>query len=362
MTVIPLSRDIHEAIVQRCDRGEPFAVAVVLKAQGSTPRKTGVTAIIDSAGVIQGTIGGGAVEAEAQRVAVEAIRAGVPRAFDFRLAGGAVADRDPLCGGAMRVLVDPTAQRRRAAYAAAVEARNARKRGVLLTSVRGGAAPEVDVQYLAEEAIAAAAGFPGPTAIAEALARQEAALFVAESLPDSQPLEVLVEPLVPDPVLVIVGGGHIGQALAAAAGPLGFEILVLDDRPEFTAEDLFPEGVTTRCGPVVEEINRLPIDAATYVVIVTRGHRHDAEALAACIHKPAAYLGMIGSRRKVALVRKEWIEAGRATAAEFDRVYAPVGLDLGAATVPEIAVSIAAQLIAVRRTGSAPRIAREPGS
>jgi xanthine dehydrogenase accessory factor len=359
MTVIPPSRDIHEAIVQRCDRGEPFTVAVVLKAQGSTPRKTGVTAIIDAAGAIEGTIGGGAVEAAAQRVAVEAIRAAAPRVFDFQLAGAAVADQDPLCGGAMRVLVDPTAQRRRAAYAAAVEARKQRQHGVLLTIVRGGDAPEVDVQYLAEEAIAAAAGFPGSQAIGDALARQEPALLVAESGPEAQRLEVLVEPLVPDPVLVIVGGGHIGRALATVAGPLGFDVLVLDDRPEFTTADLFPAGVQTRCGPVVEEINRLPIDAATYVVIVTRGHRHDAEALAACIHKPAAYLGMIGSHRKVALVRKEWIESGRATAAEFDRVYAPVGLDLGSVTVPEIAVSIAAQLISVRRRGTTGRIPRE---
>ncbi len=84
-------------------------------------------------------------------------------------------------------------------------------------------------------------------------------------------------------------------------------------------------------------------------MLVTRGHRHDAQALAACIHRRPAYLGMIGSRRKVALIRKQFIETGLATEAEFDRVYAPIGLEIGAITVPEIAVSIVAQLIAVRR-------------
>ena len=84
---------------------------------------------------------------------------------------------------------------------------------------------------------------------------------------------------------------------------------------------------------------------------MTRGHRHDAEALAECIHRPLAYLGMIGSRRKVALVRKKFLDAGLATEEELDRVRAPIGLEIGAVTVPEIAVSIVAQLIAVRRKG-----------
>jgi xanthine dehydrogenase accessory factor len=94
------------------------------------------------------------------------------------------------------------------------------------------------------------------------------------------------------------------------------------------------------------------LDEDSYVVLVTRGHRHDAQALAACIHRPLAYLGMIGSRRKAALIRRQFLESGLATAAEFDRVRAPIGLQIGAVTVPEIAVSIVAQLIAVRRRAS----------
>ncbi len=90
----------------------------------------------------------------------------------------------------------------------------------------------------------------------------------------------------------------------------------------------------------------------SYVVIVTRGHRSDAEALAACIHSPAAYVGMIGSRRKVAMMRREFAESGGATEQELARLYAPIGLDIGAVTVPEIATSILAELIAVRRRGA----------
>jgi xanthine dehydrogenase accessory factor len=230
---------------------------------------------------------------------------------------------------------------------------------VLLTSIRGRERPDVEVQFFVERAIPLDIGFPNAEAVRSALAREETGSFVKESPQDEQCVEVLVEPLIPNPLLVIAGGGHVGQALAVQADLLGFDILVFDDRPEFTATELFPEGVSSRCGPIDEEIDRLSIGDDTYIVIVTRNHQHDAEALAACLHKPAAYIGMIGSRRKVGIIRKEWVESGRATAAEFDRVYAPIGLDIGSVTVPEIAASIAAQLIAVRRKCSGATIPRK---
>ncbi len=325
---------------------------------GSTPAKAGAKAIIDFNGAIQGTVGGGAAEAAAQMSAVEAMRVGRPRVLDFRLEGSALGDSDPLCGGRMLMLIDPTAAGHRAAYEAAWAARQRRERGVLLTVIQGENQPGVEVRFLAERAIPSEIGFPGVENISSVVSREESELFVRESPQERENLKVLAEPLIPSPMLLIVGGGHIGQALAVQADLVGFEITVIDDRAEFTAAGLFPEGVTTRCARIDEEIERFPIGSDTYIVIVTRGHQHDAEALAACLHKPAAYIGMIGSRRKVALMRQEFIESGRATAGEFDRVYAPIGLDIGSVTVPEIAASITAQLIAVRRKERAPRAGR----
>ena len=349
-------RDIHQAIGEWSDRGCAFAVAVVLRAEGSTPCKAGAKAVIDARGAIQGTIGGGSVEAEAQRRAIEAIKTGRPVLFDFHLEGRAVNDGEPICGGTMRVLVDPTAATHRAAYAAAAAARHCRERGVLLTTIRGSTEPAVAVQFLAEQAIPPELGLPGAEAIRAALEREETDLFVFESPQGGEEVEVLVEPLIPRPVLLVVGGGHVGQAVAVQANLVGFDVVVVDDRPEFTAPEVLPEGATARCGRISEEVAGFPIRADTYIVIVTRGHQHDAEALAACIHGPAAYIGMIGSRRKVALMRQDFVESGRATAEEVARVYAPIGLDIGSVTVPEIATSIVAQLIAVRRKGSAPRM------
>ena len=349
-------KDIHRTIVELSDRGCAFVVAVVLKADGSTPCKPGAKAIVDAEGVIEGTIGGGLVEREAQQRAPETIKLGRPVVFDFDLEGGAARGAGPICGGSMRVLLDPTAARHRAAYAAASTIRSRRERGVLLTVVRGSDEWDVAVQFLNEEAIPPELGFPGAEAVRSALEREKTALFVSESTPGGQRLEVLVEPLSPKPVLLVVGGGHVGQAVAQQASLVGFDIVVLDDRPEFTGPQRFPKGVTTRCGGIGEEVARFPLGADTYVVIATRGHQYDADALAACLRKPAAYVGMIGSRRKIAMMRKEFVESGRATPAEFDRVYAPIGLDIGSVTVPEMATCIVAQLIAVRRKGTSPRI------
>ena len=172
----------------------------------------------------------------------------------------------------------------------------------------------------------------------------------------SQPImRIFLSPVLPRPVLLIVGGGHVGQAVAVQANVVGFEIVVIDDRPEFTQASLFPAAAKTICSDPARALVELPLDRGTFVVIVTRGHQQDAAALRSCIGHNLAYIGMIGSRRKVPLLRRQFVESGWATPSQFDTVYAPIGLDIGARTVPEIATSIVAQLIQVRRTGSSLR-------
>ncbi len=349
------AEDIHQVVVKLADEGRDFVLAVVLEADGSTPCRVGSKAIMDAEGVLEGTIGGGWVEVETQRRAAEAIKIGRPVVLDFELESPAIGDDHPICGGTVRVLMDPTAAGHREAYATASAIRRDRQRGVLLTTVRGQKEWNIAAQCLAGQAIPSGLGFPGTEAVRSALEREQPGLFVSESTPEGLRLEVLVEPVIPEPVLLIVGGGHVGQAVAAQASLVGFDIVVIDDRAEFTRPEQFPDGATMRCGKIAEEVAGFPFGGDTYVVIVTRGHKHDADALAACLHESAAYIGMIGSKRKVAMTRKDFVESGRATSEEFDRVYAPIGLDIGSVTVPEIAASIVAQLIAVRRNRTSPR-------
>jgi xanthine dehydrogenase accessory factor len=343
--------EICQQVVEFIDRGEIFAVALVLEAKGSTPRKAGVRAIIDKAGKIHGTLGGGLVEAEAQRRAIEAFQSNQPVVFDMDLYGADRAADNPICGGSMRIVINPTATKDREAYAGMAEAIRERQRGVMLTTIRTAKQIEVCSEWLTQETISSDAPFPGEEKIRSCLASETLELFTVSIRNPDVVTEVLVEPVVPKPLLLIAGGGHIGQALALQASLVGFDVAIIDDRQEFTDPALYPEGTATYCCDIPKKIAALSVGDDTYVVLVTRGHKLDAEALEACINAPIAYVGMIGSRRKVALIRKNFIESGIATEEQFDRVFTPIGLDIGAVTVPEIATSITAELIAVRRKG-----------
>jgi len=333
--------------------GRPFAIATVLKADHSTPVQAGAKAIIEADGTIHGTVGGGTVEAETQRLAKWVVRTGNPVVFDFDLAGPGVDEPSAICGGAMRLLVSPSSAASHEDYRRASAALARRERGIWLTLLWPGSELKLEARFIAAAELGTHQGFPEAEVLRTSLAKEIPILLNSPPTGEEKQFEVFIEPLIPKPVLVIVGGGHVGQATAAQAALLGFEIAVIEDRPEFVHPKLFPPGTTTRCGPIAEELAVFPIHQDTFIVLVTRGHQQDSIALRACIRRPAAYVGMIGSRRKVPLVRQQFLENRWATASEFERVYAPIGLDLGAITVPEIAASIVAQIIAVRRKGAA---------
>jgi len=160
-------------------------------------------------------------------------------------------------------------------------------------------------------------------------------------------LEIFVEPILPQPVLCIFGGGHISVSLARTASAAGFLVNIIDDRESFANSTRFP--VASEIFTSYEEsFAKLQPNSSTYIVIVTRGHKDDMRVLAWAVRTQAKYLGMIGSRRKVLSVYRALEKEGYLPE-EFDRVHAPIGLDIGALTPEEIAVSIAAELIAVRR-------------
>ncbi len=165
-------------------------------------------------------------------------------------------------------------------------------------------------------------------------------------------MEVFIEPLLTAPTLLLVGAGHVGAAVAQLAQFLGFSVTVLDDRPEFVTQENFPHADRRIAGDVVQEISRLDITRETYIVLVTRAHTLDAALLGAIVDKPAAYIGMLGSKRRVITVKDTLKEQGASSEA-LDHVHAPVGIEINAETPPEIAVSIMAEIIRVRRESKA---------
>ena len=167
-------------------------------------------------------------------------------------------------------------------------------------------------------------------------------------------MDVHVDPLLPDPRLYIVGAGHVGYHLARIAGDAGFRLHVVDDREKFANADRFPDAEI-----VVESIpdwlHRADIPAGAFVVVLTRGHQHDLDAMRALAARDLRYLGLIGSRAKVARIYAALLQEGLPVEC-LERVHAPIGFEIGAVTPAEIAVSILAELIAVRRGAETARL------
>jgi len=181
MPTHPLANDPHQTIVDFIDSGKPFAIATVLNDAGSTPRKAGTKAIVDSTGSIWGTIGGGLLEDQAKRMAVESITTKQPVVFDFKFAGTSAGENKPICGGNMRVLIDPTAAHHRNTYAQAAEARRYRRRGVLITSIQEqDDVTRVQMRWSNENATAPAMSFPTTDDINRAMSVRTAKLVVCE--------------------------------------------------------------------------------------------------------------------------------------------------------------------------------------
>lgn len=160
-------------------------------------------------------------------------------------------------------------------------------------------------------------------------------------------MEVYIDPIAPSPRLYIIGAGHVGWHLARMAADTGFRIHIVDDREKFANAERFPRAEAIVVDDIPTWLHRADVPSSAFVVVVTRGHRHDLDALRALAARDLRYLGLIGSRAKVARIFN-------ALAAEslppecLDRVHAPIGLDIGAITPAEIATSILAEIIAVR--------------
>jgi len=160
-------------------------------------------------------------------------------------------------------------------------------------------------------------------------------------------MDVYIEPIEPSPELYIIGAGHVGLYLARLAHGVGFRVHVIDDREKFANRERFPDAVEIVAEDIPAWLARTPLPAHAYAVIVTRGHTNDLEALRALAPRELRYLGLIGSRAKVARIY-DALAADRMPAEQLERVHAPIGLDIGAVTPQEIAVSILAELIAVK--------------
>jgi xanthine dehydrogenase accessory factor len=348
-------RSIYLSILEQIRLGSRLALATVVQTAGSTPQKPGSSALFGEPGLLAGTVGGGILEGEVQQRAESILISGFSDYFYFDLNKKAGSD-GAICGGEARVLIDGDPSAHRSALESMEASLSRREDGMLLTLVSRASDQGRSIwRYWIKSS--------GPVVYPESLEPVFKELVQAHkiqaekdgftgidltSIPDHQVKIAFLEYFKPMPHLVIVGGGHVGKALAHLGSLLEFEVSVVDDRPEFANRGHIPDAdhlVVAEAGRAVHEMETGP---DTYIVIVTRGHQHDGDALRACIGSNAAYIGMIGSKHKVGVMKKQFLEEGWSTPDQWAAIHAPIGLPIGSQSVQEIAVSIAAQLVEVR--------------
>jgi xanthine dehydrogenase accessory factor len=347
-------RELLAEVVAALEKRRPCVYCAVVDTRGSTPQKPGAAMLVYPDGSQSGTLGGGCVEAEVKQRALRVLHGegGGPAAFTFHLEDDYGWDDGLICGGRMTILAQPLPADGAAAYFHSLRDFAEHGRGFTEAVVVGAAAGlPVGDRYLFDADGAAAACLaarPTPDALTAHLAP-----LAARPRPATR-RDVAYLPTLPRITLFLVGGGHVGRAVARLAAEVDFEVWVLDDREAFANQERFPTATRRIVGEIGPSLRELApaLTPAVYALIMTRGHNHDEEALYHLAESPCGYVGMIGSKRKIKLIFEDLIAKG-ISAAGLKRVHAPLGLDIGSQTVPEIAVSIVAELIACRNLGAA---------
>jgi xanthine dehydrogenase accessory factor len=280
--------------------------------------------LVGTEGRLIGTVGGGCVEADVIGAALEAQSRKRPSLLTHHLNADLAGDLGLSCGGTVDIFVEPLIADDN--YLRVLDAAASADSGLVRTAVEWTAGPHKTFEPLA----------PGQE-YGEAATLTRDGRFMEERLTQA-------------PRVLVFGAGHVGTAIANAAAAAGFRVIVIDDRAEYADASRFSKPTAVLTADVDVALARFPLTAADAVVIATRGHRNDAVILERVATSPAGYVGLLGSKRKKAVVTKGLTAAG-VPAESLQRVRVPVGLAIGAVTPEEIAVSVVAELIAWRRGG-----------
>ena len=349
--------DLYEEIISRLRTDQRLMLATIISSTGSTPVPPGAKMLVGEGGALPlGTVGGGCIEAEVQEASKQLLATGgrcLIRRFTLtedHLESGM------LCGGSLDILIEMLTKQDARLYTALVSRRETgsdlavvavigdgpiiRGKFLISASLQPSGKDEDDMTALQEVATELPALFR--KTVSDAIDRQ-----TVTRLPFSGG-EFIVEPVVGLRDLFIFGGGHVSRYLSRSAAMAGFRITVIDDRPEYANSDRFPEAHRAVALGFDAAWDRLVVRPSTSIVIVTRGHKFDEWVLERAVQTPARYIGMIGSKHKVVATFGELVSRGMSPEV-LRKVHAPIGLDIGALTAEEIAISITAELIAARR-------------
>jgi xanthine dehydrogenase accessory factor len=373
-------KNIYDRLLKEIAVQQPLALGTIIETSGSSPQIPGASALFSPDGLVAGTLGGGILEAHAETEAIRALQDQKSRLLPFSLSGDLISEEEAVCGGEVTILIDVQVQDSLEVFSDMETSLRSRNPGVLITFIDICAEKNTQAMGISDHPSdltsdfssviknvnlsrkwvkksdifgedAEHKGLPHYEEIKEAFRVGTPLLHEMQAVKSRVPLEanfLFLEPMFPMAHLVIAGAGHVGKAVAHQGKILDFEVTVIDDRAAFANSENIPDADHVIVGDINKILREIPKAQDTYVVIVTRGHSNDTDALKECITSDAGYIGMIGSARKIALMRQKFLDEGWATAEQFDSVFAPIGLEIQSQTVEEIAVSIAAQLVLIR--------------
>lgn len=348
--------DIYDELLTALATEDSVMLATIISTSGSTPASALSKMLVKQGGIVSmGTVGGGCMEGDVLLHAHRLYETGKAEILTFHLNEDDI-EHGLICGGSLDVLIEPLTKKNLPLVQALKSFRDEGENSVLVT-------------LLANNGVVRHKSLvPINKSSSERNNRVRELLKIVPSLSEHldkayrrsetyrlklENGELILEPITGNPSLIIFGGGHVSKFVSRAASMVGFRATVVDDRPKFANPQRFPEAVQTLAIDYLEAFNRLAIKPSTYIVIVTRGHRHDEEILERAVQTSAKYIGMIGSRRKVLTTYEHLVERG-VPAETLKRVRAPMGIEIGAVTAEEIGVSIVAELIRVRRGEDTP--------
>ncbi len=352
-----LQEVFHEAATE-LGKGDKLVVATVVRTKGSTPQKPGAKLLVRQDGSGVGTLGGGCVEGDIWFAAKELMqRGGGAQHRDYVLNEALAAEDGLVCGGTMYFLIDPVYRPDEyLGYAkeidAAYEGGPAVAMASLIRPAKSSGAPVGSKLLIRENGVTEGSlGSPDVDRVAVKKALELMVLGKNEYVTAEDGSEIFVEAYTTPPQLILCGGGHVSKAIAPLAKNLGFRVFVTDDREDFANEIRFPEAETLVVDTPENALSQLPVNANSYVIIATRGHRYDTVALEAATRTPARYVGLLGSRRKTILICEDLMQSG-VPIERIKEIRSPVGLDVHARTPAEIAISIISEILMFRLGGT----------
>ena len=341
-----MKKNIYQMACELLLSGQKIVLAKTIRRSGSTPRDVGSMCIITETGELFGTVGGGLLEYQVQTRAKTLFKEKTSSVYPFRLTGRDVAEAGMICGGEVDLYLDPLFPENKetlALFQALVSEMTANRPARLVTRIEDKVpAHETGTRMLIKEDGSSMGSMLAP----ESLPDMGKASFELFS-PDPEGPAFFVEKIRLNPRVFLFGAGHVSVFVAQLARLVGFDITVIDDRPEFANAERFPEAYDLLVSGFGRVFDRLDISKNAYILIITRGHLHDKTVLEKALATPAAYIGMIGSVQKRNLIYRDLMDEGIEKEA-LESVYSPVGINIHAETPEEIAVSIVGELIKAR--------------